>query len=139
MTWGFWLIFIRVFKNLKNLHFDELPLTKVKHVWAKNVQRSYFWWHWILMQNLKEKWLVLSKMTWGIWQIFTKARLKVEKFGLLLGPFIESKKCMNSKFKGDLCAMTMKNDAKFEQKLTGQFKNDMRNLTIFDSITQKSQ
>ena len=28
----------------------------------------------------------------------------------------------------------MKNDEKFEQELTGQFKIDMRNLTIFDSI-----
>ena len=46
---------------------------------------------------------------------------------------------MSSKFTGDLCVMTMKNDVKFEQKLTGQFKTDMRNLTIFDSITQKSQ
>ena len=35
--------------------------------------------------------------------------------------------------------MTMKNYAKFEQELTGQFKIDMRNLTIFDSSTQKSQ
>ena len=46
---------------------------------------------------------------------------------------------MSPKFTEDLCVMTMKNDAKFEQKLKGQFKNDMRNLTIFDSITQKSQ
>ena len=45
---------------------------------------------------------------------------------------------MSSKFT-DLRVMTIKNDAKFEQKLTDQFKNDMRNLTIFDSITQKSQ
>ena len=34
------------------------------------VLRSYVWWHWILMQNLKENWLALSKMTWRIWQIF---------------------------------------------------------------------
>ena len=40
---------------------------------------------------------------------------------------------MSLKFTGDLCVMTMKNDVKFEQKLTGQFKTDMRNLTIFDS------
>ena len=46
---------------------------------------------------------------------------------------------MSSKFTRDICAMTMKNDAKFEQKLMGQFKTDMRNLTNFDSITQKSQ
>ena len=66
----------------------------------------------------------------------------IEKFciliGLLLGPFIQSRKCMSLKFTGDLCVMTMKNDVKFDQKLMGQFKTDMRNLTIFDSSTQKS-
>ena len=35
--------------------------------------------------------------------------------------------------------MTMKNDAKFEEKLTCQFKIDIRNLTNFDSSTRKSQ
>ena len=35
--------------------------------------------------------------------------------------------------------MTMKNDAKFEQELTGQFNIDLSNLTIFDSSTQKPQ
>ena len=46
---------------------------------------------------------------------------------------------MSLKFTGELCVMTMKNDAKFGQELTGQFKIDMRNLIIFDSSTQKSQ
>ena len=35
--------------------------------------------------------------------------------------------------------MTMKNDAKFEEKLTCQLKIDMRNLTNFDPSTRKSQ
>ena len=43
---------------------------------------------------------------------------------------------MSLKFTGDLCIMTMKNDVKFELKLTGQFKTDMSDLTIFDSNTQ---
>ena len=43
---------------------------------------------------------------------------------------------MSSKFTGELCVMKMKNDAKFEDKLTCQFKIDMRNLTSFDSSTQ---
>ena len=49
-------------------------------------------------------------------------------FGFLLGPFIQSRKCMSIKFTGDLGVMTMKNDAKFEQELPNQFKIDMRNL-----------
>ena len=35
--------------------------------------------------------------------------------------------------------MKMKNDAKFEKKLTSQFKTDTRNLINFDLNTQKSQ
>ena len=37
----------------------------------------------------------------------------------------------------ELCVMTMKNDAKFEKKLTCQFKIDMRNLTNIDPSTQR--
>ena len=46
---------------------------------------------------------------------------------------------MSLKFTGELCVMTMKNDAKFEKELTCRFKIDMENLTNFDSSTQKSQ
>ena len=46
---------------------------------------------------------------------------------------------MTLKFSVEFCFMTMKNDAKFEQKLTGQFKSDIRNLKKFDPSTQKSQ
>ena len=35
--------------------------------------------------------------------------------------------------------MEMKNNAKFEEKLTYHFKIDMKNLTNFDSSTQKSK
>ena len=45
---------------------------------------------------------------------------------------------MSLKFTGELFVMTMKNDANFEQELTGQFKIDMRNLTNFDRSTRKS-
>ena len=46
---------------------------------------------------------------------------------------------MSLKFTGDLYVMTMKNDLTFDQKLMGQFKTDLRNLTIFDYSIQKSQ
>ena len=35
--------------------------------------------------------------------------------------------------------MAMKNDTKFEEELTCEFKMDMRNLTNFEPSTQKSQ
>ena len=46
---------------------------------------------------------------------------------------------MSLKFTEELCVMTMKNDTKFEEELTCQFKIDMRNLTNVDLNTQKSQ
>ena len=46
---------------------------------------------------------------------------------------------MSLKFTGELCAMTIKNDRKFEEQLTCQFKIDVRNLTNFDPSTRKSQ
>ena len=61
------------------------------------------------------------------------------KIGTLKGPFIQSKKYMSLKFTGEFCVMTMKNDAKFEEELTCQFKIDMMNLTNFGLSTQKSQ
>ena len=42
---------------------------------------------------------------------------------------------MSLKFTGELCVMTMRNDAKIDEELTCQFKIDMRNLTNFDQST----
>ena len=46
---------------------------------------------------------------------------------------------MTLKFVKELCVMTMKNNAKFEEELTFHFKTDMGNLTNFNSTTQKSK
>ena len=46
---------------------------------------------------------------------------------------------MSLKFTGELCVITMKNDAKFEEELAGQFKIDMKSLTNFEPSTRKSQ
>ena len=43
--------------------------------------------------------------------------------------FVQSRKCVTLKFTEELCAMTMKNDTKIEEKLTCRFKIDMRNFT----------
>ena len=83
LTWGIWRSLTRALENLKNLHFNCLPLTKVYNIWAKKVKGSYVWWHWMLMQNLKENWFLLSKKTWGIWEIFTRA-LESLKIGTLM-------------------------------------------------------
>ena len=46
---------------------------------------------------------------------------------------------MSLKFTEELCLVTMKNDAKFEEELICYLIIDMRNLTNFDSNTQKSK
>ena len=46
---------------------------------------------------------------------------------------------MSLKFRGKFCVMTMKNEAKFDEELTCQFKIDVRNLTNFNPSNQKSQ
>ena len=45
---------------------------------------------------------------------------------------------MSLKFTGEFCVITMKNDAKWEEELTSQFKIDMRNVANFDPSTRKS-
>ena len=56
-----------------------------------------------------------------------------------MGSFVQSRKGMTLKLAEELCVMAMKNNAKFEEELTCHFKTDMRNLTNFDSSTQKSK
>ena len=53
--------------------------------------------------------------------------------------FVQRRKDMTLKFVEELCVMTMKNNAKFEEKLTCHFKTDMRNLMNFHLSTQKSK
>ena len=67
---------------------------------------------------------------------FSQSTLKSLEIGTFKRtPFIQSRKCMNLKFTGELRFMRIKNDAKFEEELTCQFKIDMRNLTNFDLST----
>ena len=58
-----WRILTQALKCFKNLHFNALLFTKIYNFWVKKVQKSYVWYYWKLMQNLKGNWLVLSKMT----------------------------------------------------------------------------
>ena len=64
--------------------------------------------------------------------------LKVSKLGPWWYPFVQFWKFIGLKFTGELCVITMKNDVKFEEELTWQFKIGMRNLTNFDLSTWKS-
>ena len=63
-------------------------MTKIYNAWAKKVKRSY-----------------IS----GI--CFHQKRTKLLKLGLSLNLFMQNRKCITSKIAGQLCVMTMKNDA----------------------------
>ena len=95
LTWRIWRILTQTLWSLKTLRLKELIFIKVYNVWAKNVQRSYVWWHLRLIQNLKENWLGHSKMTWIIWQIFVH-RLKKSDF-ILTSKMAELNQNRNSK------------------------------------------
>ena len=70
---------------------------------------------------------------------FSPQHSKVPKFWLWWVLFIQSKKIYELKIFRELCALTIKNDAKFEVELTCQLKSDMRYLTNFEQSTQKSK
>ena len=46
---------------------------------------------------------------------------------------------MSLKFTEELCFMTMKDDAKFEEELACHLKIDMRNLSNYDLNTRKTK
>ena len=81
-----------------------------------------------MMQNLKKYWLVVSKLTWGIWRMLTRAlkSLKNLHFDLLLLHKVYN---VWAKMYRGIMALTI--DSKFEGKLTCTFQNDMRNLANF--------
>ena len=92
-----------------------------------------------MMENLKRNWLVLSKLTWGIWRILTWAleNLKNLHFnGLLLNKVYN---VLAKKSIGEFCLMVLNIDATFEGKLICALKSDTRNLanlhrSMFESV-----
>ena len=126
-------------KNLKTLHFNGLLLNKVYNVWAKKSVGE------LCLMALNSDATFEGKLTCTFKNDmrnlanFHQSMLKVLKLGLWWDPIIQSRKCMSLKFTGEFFVMTMKNDTKFEEEGTCQFKIDMRNLTNFDPSTRKSQ
>ena len=70
---------------------------------------------------------------------FSPEHLNISELGLWWDPLIESRKSMSLKSTEVLSVMTMKNDAKFEEKLTCGLENDMRNMAHYHQSTWKSQ
>ena len=108
----------------KNLHFDGLPLSKAYNVFDEKVQKSYVLWHWRVMQSLKRNWILVPNMTWGIWWILIRAVASLRIFTLMC--------YFCQKNTEEWYVITLKNDAKFNEGMTCNLKNDMRNLANFD-------
>ena len=117
LTRRLWWILAQALENLKNSHNNGQSFTKVYNVWVKKVQRSYVWWQWILIKNLKKNWLFLSKLTWGIWETFTRT-LESLKIGNLIGFFYPKWKMSELKIYKKFFCHDIKNDAKLEVEFT---------------------
>ena len=107
----------------RNWDFDGILLSKVENVWAQQLQGSFLSWQWRMIPNLQRNWLVSSKLTWGIWQILTRA---LENFKNLHFNWLLLTKVFNVWAKKSLenfCMMALKIDAKFEGKLSCAFQN----------------
>ena len=70
-------------RNLKNFHqstwkspnwdLDVILLSKVEMYDLKIYSGSYLPWQRKIMKYWRRNWLVVTKLTWGIWQIVTRA------------------------------------------------------------------
>ena len=121
-------------RSLKNLHFHWFLLCKVFNVWPKKIFHD------------NEEWCKIWRKTdlrFGKWHEeyakFWPEHLKVSKLGLWWDLLIQSRKSMRLIFTEELCVITMKNDAKFEEELACHFKIDMGSLMNFDPSTWMSQ
>ena len=67
-----WWILTRALESLKYCTLIESFCAKYITFNLKSTE-GYLSWHWRVIKNLKKSWLVVWKMTSGIWQIFTRA------------------------------------------------------------------
>ena len=67
-------------RDSQTFYVDWLLLYKVYNVWPKKVPSGYLSWHGRVMTNFKKNWLMVWKMTWKIWQIFTRALEKLQNW-----------------------------------------------------------
>ena len=125
-------------KNFKNFHFNRLLLTKVNNVWVKESIGELFLMELNIDATFEEKLTCAFKKWLRNLVNFHQSMFGSLKLGLWWNPFIY-RRCMSLKSTGEVCVMTMKNDAKIKEEFTCQFKIHMRNLKNFDLSTRKSQ
>ena len=130
-------------KNIPSkCEFSDFSLLKLKFIKQKGSFSLNFGSLFSLMITLLYFWFGKTDLWFRKWHeeygSFTRA-LESLKIGILMGSFNPKQKKYELKSTGELCVMTMKNDAKFEEELTCHFKIDKRNLTNFDLSGRKTQ
>ena len=136
-----WLVACKMSsRNSENLHFDGFLLPKAYEVLDEKVQT-------VCLLTLRSDAKFEEKLTLGSKNdmrnlvYFNMSSVKSENlhFDELLLSLVHYVWAIKST--EELCAMTLKNDAKFEEELTCALKNDVRNLAKFGEFhwsTQKS-
>ena len=141
LTWGTPQILARALESQKNVCFNWLLVTKLYIHILLELQK----YRGVIFHDTEEickfwrktdLWFEKRLEKFGK---FLPEHLKVSKLELWWDLFVQSRKGMTLKLTEEFCVMTMKNNAKFEQELTRHFKPDMKNLTHFESSTQKSK
>ena len=125
------------FVSLFNVMISSFCWNYVKFQLRK-IQSSYVSWPWRVMQNFRNNWFVISKIT-RIWWILTHAlkSLKNLRFDWFL--LCKEVNVWPKKKAEKLSFMTLKSDGKLEEKLTCSLENDKKNLTNFHQSTRKCQ
>ena len=91
------------------------------------------------VQNWDRKWLVVSKLTWRLRWILTRAPKNLKNLHFNRLPLTKVYNVSANQSMEELFLMALKIDATLDWKLTCTFKTDMRNLGNFHQKTGKSK
>ena len=137
---------MRKFKEFWHEHSKILRIcTLMGCLWPKCIMFELIKYRGIVFDDTKYWCKIWSKtdLCFQKWhdefQKFSPEHSKVSKLGLWWDPLIQSRKSMSLKFTENLYIITIKNNTKFEEELTCQFKIETRNLANFCRSTWKSK
>ena len=102
------------------------------------LQRHYVSWHWRVTQGLKTNWLLVPKITWGIWWILMRAVARWDICTFMYYLWQQHIKFQPKKYRRIVSHDTEKR-SKLWRKTDFYLKNDMRNLVNFNLSSGKSE
>ena len=126
-------------RKSENLHFDWILLFKTYKDLDQKVLKSYVSWHWRVVQSLKKYWLLLSKMTWGIWWILMQVAASLKICTLMCYFCLWHIKFHLKKYKRIISNSTEKNIQTLKKNWLFIWKNDKKNLVNFNLSSKNSE